>query len=373
MNIGFDAKRAYLNSSGLGNYSRTLIRSVVKHAPSNNYTLYTTREAGGNFKDYVDEQKNIQVVEPDNIIDKTIGARWRSYGITDLLNQNNIDVYHGLSNELPFNIKKFKGKNIVTIHDLIFLHYPKLYPYIDSKIYNTKFKHACDIADVIIATSEATKRDIEQFYFTPEYKIKVIYQSCSANYYKTYSEEQKKKIKELNNLPNQFLLYVGTIEERKNLLTLVKALRDVKDIPLVVVGKPQKYFAKVLEYITENDLKDRVIFLRDIDNETLPIIYQLATVFIFPSIYEGFGIPILEALTSKTPVITSNGGCFPEVAGPDSYFVDTENEGQMADKINYLLTNEAARNKAIEAGYQYAQQFHPENITKQLLEVYTKD
>lgn len=371
MNIAFDAKRAYLNSSGLGNYSRTLIKSLNTYYPNNHYDLFTTKEAENDFQKYIAAQKNFNVYQPQSFIDKKIRARWRSYGITEKLNEHHVDVYHGLSNELPFNIKKFGGKKIVTVHDLIFLRHPKLYPLIDSKIYNKKFRHACDISDIIIATSEDTKRDIEKYYFTPESKIKVIYQSCDANYYLEASAEQIQNTIKTHQLPDKFLLYVGTIEERKNLLTIVKALQSVKDIPLVVVGKKKKYFKEIMEYIRENKLKNRVIFLKGVSSIDLPIIYRLAEVFIFPSISEGFGIPIIEALTSKTPVITTKGGCFPEAAGPDSLYIDPNNENELAEKINFLLNSESTRKQVAEAGFEYAKKFHPSTITQQLMALYT--
>ncbi len=371
MNIAFDAKRAYLNSSGLGNYSRTLIKSLNKYYPTNQYTLFTTRQAENDFQKYISIQKNISVLEPKSFLDKKIRARWRSYGITDLLTENNIDVYHGLSNELPFNIKKFKGKKIVTVHDLIFLRYPKLYPLIDSKIYNKKFRHACDISDMIIATSEETKRDIEKYYFIPENKINVIYQSCDENYYREYSKEEIQNVITKHQLPDNFLLYVGTVEERKNLLTIVKALKLVKDIPLIVVGKKLKYFNTVMEYVRENKLKNRVIFLKDVSNIDLPVIYRMAKIFIFPSISEGFGIPIIEALTSKTPVITTLGGCFPEAGGPHSIYINPKDENVLAEKINFLLSAESDRKQIAENGFEYAKKFHPSTITQQLMSLYT--
>lgn len=371
MNIAFDAKRAYLNTSGLGNYSRTLIKSLNKYYPTNHYDLFTTRQAETEFQKYISTQKNISVHEPLSFIDKKIRARWRSYGITEVLTDNNVEVYHGLSNELPFNIKKFKGKKIVTVHDLIFLRHPKLYPLIDSKIYNKKFRHACDISDIIIATSEDTKRDIEKFYFTPENKIKVIYQSCDEHYYTEASTEQINNTVAKHQLPDTFLLYVGTIEERKNLLTIVKALQLVKDIPLVVVGKKKKYFKEIMEYIRENKLKNRVLFLKGVSSVDLPIIYRLAQVFIFPSISEGFGIPIIEALTSKIPVITTKGGCFPEAGGENSIYIDPKNENELAEKINFLLSSEITRKQVVEAGFEYAKRFHPSTITQQLMALYT--
>jgi glycosyltransferase involved in cell wall biosynthesis len=189
MNIAFDAKRAFLNYSGLGNYARTLVKSLHEYYPENKYTLFTPRKSDNEFQQYISSQSNISIEEPLSFIDKKLRSRWRSYGITELLNDKHINVYHGLSNELPFNISNFKGKKIVTIHDLIFLRYPKLYPFIDAQIYNKKFRHACDIADVIIAISEETKRDIEKYYFIPSEKIKVIYQSCDNLFYQAPSQE----------------------------------------------------------------------------------------------------------------------------------------------------------------------------------------
>ena len=370
MNIAFDAKRAFLNYSGLGNYARTLIKSLQHYYPDNNYTLFTTRQSEDDFQKFISTQKNISIREPLSFIDKKLRSRWRSFGITELLNEQHIEVYHGLSNELPFNIKNFKGKKIVTIHDLLFLRYPKLYPFLDSKIYNKKFRHACDTADVIIAISEATKIDIEKYYFIPENKIKVIYQSCDDLYYQVPSIEDIQNVITKHQLPEKFLLYVGTIEERKNLLTLIKSLKQVKDIPLVVVGKKKNYFKIVMEYIHKNNMENSVLFLEDVSNTDLHILYRLATVFIYPSLFEGFGIPIIEALTSKTPVITSQGGCFPEAGGPDSIYINPNDEHELAEKINLLINSESMRNQMAEKGFEYAQNFHPSTISKQLISLY---
>ena len=352
MNIAFDAKRAFLNNSGLGNYARTLVKSLNRYYPENNYTLFTTRQSENDFQKFISTKKNICVEEPQSFIDKKLRSRWRSYGITELLNEKHIDVYHGLSNELPFNIKNFKGKKIVTIHDLLFLRYPKLYPFLDSKIYNKKFRHACDVADIIIAISEETKRDIEKFYFIPENKIKVIYQSCDELYYLQPSTDHIQQVIARHQLPDNFLLYVGTIEERKNLLTLVKSLKQVKNIPLVIVGKKKNYFNTVMDFIHKNNLESRVLFLEDVSNNDLPVIYRLGKIFIFPSIFEGFGIPIIEALICKTPVITTKNGCFPEAGGPDTIYINPSDENELAEKINYLLNSEIIRNHISEKGFE---------------------
>lgn len=371
MNVAFDAKRAFLNNSGLGNYARTLIKSLNEYYPKNDYTLFTTRKSENEFNAFISSKNNIRIREPENFIDKKLRSRWRSYGITEMLKEKSIDVYHGLSNELPFNIQHFKGKKIVSIHDLIFLRYPKLYPYLDRKIYNKKFRHACDIADVIIAISEETKRDIEKYYFIPENKIKVIYQSCDTLYYKGLEAGHVNAVIKKYALPETFLLYVGTIEERKNLLTLVKALKDIKDIPLVVVGNKKSYFNKVMDFVTKNNLEKRFIFLENIENNELPVIYNKATIFIFPSIFEGFGIPIIEALTSKTPVITTKGACFPEAGGPDTIYLENPlDDKDLSENINRLLDSESLRNQISEKGFLYAKKFHPKVITQQMMEIY---
>lgn len=370
MNIGFDAKRAFLNSSGLGNYARTLIKSLNEYYPDNTYSLFTTRRSDNDFSKHISAFNNIHVEEPIHFIDKKLRSRWRSYGITDVLKENKVDVFHGLSNELPFNINEFKGKKIVTTHDLIFLRFPKLYPYLDRKIYNKKFRHACDVADTIVAISEETKKDIEQFYFIPENKIKVIYQSCDPLYYLPLETAHVQQTLSKHKLPANYLLYVGTIEERKNLLTIAKALKQVKDIPLVVIGKKKSYFNKVMSFLTENKLQHRVLFLDHVENNEMPVIYQKASVFIFPSMFEGFGIPIIEALTSKVPVITSKGGCFPEAGGPDTIYIDPHNENELAENINTLLASETLRNSIAAKGFEFAQKFHPKAVSAQMMELY---
>lgn len=371
MNIGFDAKRAFLNHSGLGNYSRTLIRSLIEYFPNHHYSLFTTKKGSPDFSSYVSAHENVAVIQPQTFIDKKISSRWRSCSVTKLLSDNKLDVYHGLSNELPFNIKSFKGKKIATIHDLIFLRYPKLYPLIDRKIYTKKFKSACALADVIIATSEQTKNDIVEFFSVKPEKIKVVYQSCDQAFYREITEEHCQKIISQYNLPKNYLLYVGTIEERKNLLTILKAQTIIKEIPLVVIGKKKSYFKKIQQFIGDNKLENRVLFLENVPNEVLPAIYKRADIFIYPSLFEGFGIPIIEALTSKTPVITSQGGCFAEAGGKDSIYIEPTNHEQLAEEIKKILSYPEFKKNMSENGFEHSRMFLPEKIASEIINIYT--
>lgn len=215
-----------------------------------------------------------------------------------------VQLYHGLSNELPIGIHKTGIKSVVTIHDLIFLRYPEYYKPIDRKIYNFKFKYACHVADRIVAISECTKRDIMNFYQIPAEKIDVVYQGCDPQYSEIVSEQKKKQVKEIYQLPEKYILNVGSIETRKNLMLALEALKDIPaDIHLVAVGKKTPYVDSLMEYANENGLNDHLHLIHNLPHSDLPAVYQQALMFVYPSRFEGFGIPIIEAMHSQLPVI----------------------------------------------------------------------
>lgn len=369
MRIGFDAKRAFFNKSGLGNYSRDIIRSLVKYYPEHEYYLYTpSKQRSILFMDF----ENIKISTPFRAKSKLMQSYWRSVKLTSRLKQDNIEIYHGLSNELPRNIQKSKVKSVVTIHDLIFLRYPEWYNSIDRTIYRSKFKFSCWVADRVITISEQTKKDIIEFYGIEEQKINVVYQSCNNLFKQISSEKEKSTIKAKYKLPENFLLYVGTIEERKNLLNIVKALKLSKiDIPLVAIGRKTKYYNLVKSYIDTENLKN-ILFIDEVNVEDLPAIYQLADLFIYPSVFEGFGIPILEALYSKVPVITSKGGCFSEVGGPSSVYVDPSDIEEISEAISYVLGRKKVQEEMKEQGYLHAQKFSDQNAAQSIMNIFNQ-
>ena len=368
LEIGFDAKRAFLNGSGLGNYSRTLITNLQKFYPENNYNLFTPKVSDVYFETY----SNFKIQLPQTTFDKHFPAFWRSYSATLNFNKLNLNVYHGLSNELPQNILKFKGKKIVTIHDLIFMRYPKLYKPLDRKIYEKKVKHACKFADVIIAISEQTKNDLVIFFGINPNKIKVLYQAVDERFLKPNSDEELQKVKNKYNLPNNYLLFVSTIEERKNLQSILKAMVDLPEQKLIVVGKKTDYFKGLEIYIAENVLGERVRFLDKVSNDDLPKIYALASIFIYPSLFEGFGIPIIEAIASKVPVITTKGGCFAEAGGEAAIYTKYGDLEELKHAIVSLTENKDLRNQLINEGQKHILNFYPEKTSKELMELYTE-
>ena len=366
MKIGFDAKRYFHNATGLGNYSRSLITILQKNNPKNQYFLFNLK-VKKNYK-IPDDLENVYEVNPKGFW-KNFKNIWRQIGIYFSIKKQNIDIFHGLSGELPWFMPK-KVKKIVTIHDLIFVRYPHLYAYFDRKIHFYKFKFAAKNATIIIAISEQTKNDIVDFLKINPNKIKVIYQGCSEIFKQNYSQNQKNDLKEKLQLPEKFLLNVGTIETRKNVLNIVKAIQGTS-IPLVVVGKKTKYFTEeIAPFIQNNKLERQIIFVKDLTREELAILYQLATIFIYPSIFEGFGIPIIEAMYSKTPVITSNSGVFPEAGGPFSLYVDPYNVEEIKNTILNNWENEASLKDISEKSHEFVQKFNDEVLAENWSEVY---
>lgn len=361
MKIAFDAKRFFHNTSGLGNYSRDLVRILSKYFPENEYILLNKNKSERG-SDIV-ENSNVQFVETSK------GSMSRQFKMGKDAQKQNVDIFHGLSGELPLKWDKKPIKKIVTIHDLIFVRYPQYYSFFDRKIHFWKFKKAANSADKIIAISEQTKRDIVEFLKIPESKIEVIYQGCHQAFKEEQSNELIQQTKEKFNLPERFILNVGTIEDRKNLLNIVKALKDTK-IPLVVVGKKTKYFQKVTNFIQKNKMEKQVHFLEGVTMDELAVIYKLADIFVYPSFFEGFGIPVIEALFSKTVTITSNTSCLPEAGGPDSAYIDPKNYLDIQSKIKFLWGNESERKRRADKGFEFVQKFNDEPIANELITLY---
>lgn len=365
MKIGFDAKRFFHNKSGLGNYSRDLVRILTTYYPENQYILYNPKPK----KDYLAtlKIKSVEEKNPTSLLAKKFKSLWRSFGINKTIEKDKLTLFHGLSGEIPFDLPE-KTRKIVTIHDLIFLRYPQLYSFWDKKIHTLKFKYAAKKSDLIISISEQTKNDIIRFFNINPEKIKVIYQGCSAVFKEDFSAQENEMVKQKFNLPEKFLLNVGTIEIRKNALSIVKATKN-NGYPLVLIGRKTAYYKEIEHYLEQNEMKN-VIYISNCNQKELAIIYKLATVFIYPSIFEGFGIPIIEALYSKTPVITNKKGVFPEAGGPDSLYVDVNSTKEITTAIEQLWDNESLRKEISEKGFSFVQKFNDEIIAAQIHNIY---
>ncbi|MEM6698694.1 MAG: glycosyltransferase family 1 protein [Bacteroidota bacterium] len=369
LNIAFDAKRLYNNFTGLGNYSRTLVQNLVQYSPEHNYHLYTPKVKKNSETLPFLEHPQLQTHLPKT----AFKSYWRSSSIKKDLQKAKIDIYHGLSHEIPMGIHKTNIKSVVTIHDLIIKRYPEYFPWLDRKIYDWKFRYACEHANAIIAISESTKRDIIEFYNIPAEKIHVIYQTCHERFKQLLPYSQLRQIAQQYQLPKQFYLYVGSIIPRKNLGKIIDALALLPSdlqLPLVVVGNGKKYKHKVLEKVEKLHLTDKVLFPTTA-YEDLPALYQLTQLLLYPSAYEGFGIPILEALYSKTPVIAANTSSLVEAGGGGAFYVENISGEELADAIEKVMQNEDYFKQLLKDGEAYLRQFQGRSLSEELIRLYT--
>ena len=365
MNIGYDAKRIFHNTTGLGNYSRDLVRIMANYYPQHQYFLYNPKPPK---VQRLQLTENMHVKQPVDFFSRLLPAVWRSKLIINDLLDDKIDIYHGLSAELPTGIEKTGIKSVVTIHDLIFVRYPRLYKAIDRKIYLKKFLKAVHAADKVVAISHQTQKDIEELAPAVAGKIEVIYQGCHQAFKKDYSDDFKQKVLQKYNLPENFLLNVGTIEPRKNVFSIVKAIEPTA-YHLVLVGRPTPYAEKIKKFVAENNMQNRVHFLQALSLDELAVLYRKAKIFIYPSLYEGFGIPIIEALYSRTPVITNRHGVFSEAAGPHSFYLDdVEKPVEMRKLIEKVLRENVS--EQVGQSYEFVQKFNDDKIASQWTALY---
>jgi len=371
LKIGFDAKRAFCNSTGLGNYSRTRLNALMQFFPNNEFHLFTPRVSTRiGFKPFSSENSFIH--QPQSTLFKKFPSFWRSLGLVRELKKQGIEIYHGLSNELPPGIEKSGIKSVVTIHDLIFLRYKNYYPFLDRLIYKRKFESACRRANAIIATSEQTKSDIISFFGISPSKINVIYQDCDSSFGIKLGAEHLEFVRKKYKLNKLFILSVGTIEQRKNQLRILKAFRklDRTDLSLVFIGKHTEYTSKLHSFVKKQNMKKRVQFIKNVDKEDLPAIYQLCNLFVMASEFEGFGIPVLEALRSGAPLALSNCSSLPEIGSDAALYFNPMNIDDIAEKMQAILVSDSLRTSLIEKGNIQAQKFNSSVLMEQLMNLY---
>jgi glycosyltransferase involved in cell wall biosynthesis len=310
-------------------------------------------------------------VQPGSFWWKVLKSSWRTFHISKLIKKHDLDIYHGLSHELPAGIEESGIKSVVTIHDLIYLRYPEFFKSIDRGIYDRKFRYSCKVANRIHAISEQTKRDLMHYFQVPEEKIEVIYQSINPLFFQESTRAQQYNIRRKYQLPEKFILTVGTVEPRKNLLSLLEGMVQSKTyIPLVVVGKLTDYQQKIQKFIEADLNRLQIFFLSRIQDDELYVLYQMAEIMVYPSLFEGFGLPVAEANASGCPVITSNTSSLPEAGGSAALYINPENPEEIGNTIKTLLADQSLRDSLIERGRVNAQRFTGENFAKQLKHLY---
>ncbi len=376
MKISFEAKRLFNNFTGLGNYARTLVGNLQREYPQHKYVLYTPRKRDSADTSAFNNPAHFEVVAPQS---KRFASLWRSWGVLRNIKADKPDIYHGLSHDLPFSVNrknKDQTKYVVTIHDLCYLTFPKMYAKVERAIYRKKYSHALKTADAIVAISESTKNDILKYYpWVDESKIVTIYQSLNPIYYQMMEVEHAREVVAKYGITGDYMLYVGSINERKNLLGVIKAYALIEPssrVPLVIVGSGGTYKKEVEQYAQSHDLSHLLHFLDKVTLvETLRCFYTASQGLIYPSFYEGFGLPVAEALLCGVPVVTSSVSSMPEAGGDGALYVDPNSPQQIADAIVTISTQREYALSLAQKGREYVlRTFAVEDLTAQMMGLY---
>lgn len=372
MNIAFDAKRITNNATGLGNYSRFIVQTLAEYYPENNYLLCSPSVGNPRLYEHLLDYRSVSLQTPESTIGQTFGTYWRNWGLKPMLREEEVDIYHGLSNELPIGLYNYKHiGTVLTVHDLAFVRYPQFYKAVDRLMYTRKYRASARHADHVVAVSEYTRQDIIEYFGVEPERVSVVYQGCSSAY-SAVKPEQAAFVRGHYQLPERYMLFVGSIEERKNLILAVEALAQLRDrsVSLVAVGRRTPYVEQVLATARRLGVERRLRIFHGIPNEHLPGFYAAATLFVYPSRFEGFGIPLIEALNAGVPVIGARGSCLEEAGGPNSLYTSPDDAEELADMMQRILDSDTLAQEMVEEGRVYAKRFSPKNIMRELRNVY---
>ena len=264
-----------------------------------------------------------------------------------------------------------KSKSINYIHDILFLDYPQYFTIIE-RIYFWPIKFLTRKCDHIITISNNEKSRIIKHKLASEEKITVVYHGVNKKYNPNYSESQRQSIEKKLSLPRKFILYIGRINRRKNIETLIRALNQTDEMHLVIVGKKDNQNIDLMKMIGKLNIQDRVIFTGHLADNDTPLLYAMANIFCFPSFAEGFGLPPVEAMASGTPVIVSNTTVMPEICGDACLYFDPKNIGELASQIKKLTKDEDLYSKLKEKGIERAKSFSWSKAAHKINRVFQK-
>lgn len=362
MKIGFDAKRLFNNFTRLGSYSRSIIDVLTQEYPEHEYYLYTPKVRLNDITRPYLHKEGCHTVQPQGLIK---GSYWRTFRLAKDMKRDGIQLFHGLSNEMPAYMFHSGIPSVVTIHDVAFRTFPDRYHWQDRKIYDAKWKYACEHADRVIAISEMAKRDLMEFYNLPEHKVDVLYQSVDRRFYEPAA---KKKC-------NPYMLYMGSVFSNNDLVSAIKAIKMLSrelQIPLVVIGK-RSYKKHALRHISEQGMEHLVIWKDNVKDDELHRLYANAELFFYPSLHEQHSLPVIEAALSGCPVITNSTDCLPGVGASYALYADHNDIACFSEQIAKVLSDSEFRQQLSLCGREYTSKtFNPVVLAHQLMDIYSR-
>ncbi len=292
------------------------------------------------------------------------GSMWRTFGIPNNLRADGVDIYHGLSNELPLNITSAGIPTVLTIHDVIYRKLPHDYTLVDRILDDFKYGRSCRAATHIIAVSECTRKDVAEAYGIDPDKISVVYQGCAESFRKEFSPAEIDALRQRLNLPHRYILQVGTIEPRKNLELTVRALASVPEgiDPRGRGPRPSRLPTKSGTDRRGDGGAEQNTFLQEgLEGDAIPLLNRGAEIIAYPSRYEGFGIPVLEGITCGRPVVAATGSCLEE-AGGGAIYVSPDSPREMANALNAIIHGETDVESIIGRGKEHSQKFNISDV-----------
>jgi len=371
MKIGIDIRMIGKKRTGDEAVFFNLVKNLTAIDKTNQYFLFTDRDPKKDVN-LAGEIKKLNLGQNFEIIfvKETNRFCWNFWYLPAYLRKNPIDVFH-TQYIAPFWLPK-NVKLVLTIHDISFNHFPEYIKKSDLFFLKTLIPRSIRRADKIITVSESEKKNIIDFYGLSPEKV-----ACAPNgvdferFSRAYSAEEKENVRKKYTLPEKFLLYIGTLQPRKNIPVAIEALKDL-DMPLVLVGnqKATNFDKKIDDSIGKYNLQKSVIFPGWIDEEDKSALLQMATCFIFPSLYEGFGIPVIEAMAAGTPVICADIPVLHEIGSGAALFCDPKNSKDFAEKIHSVLSDENLRHNLIEKGIKVAKKYTWQKTAEKTLEIY---
>lgn len=374
MRIAVDGIRLFYNATGLGNYARSVVRAL--HAHATGVELLVLTPGSGDGRGLWHPPQGVEVLlPPPRLRGRWRRQWWRSFAMGRAAHAAGADVLHGLSHDLPHDIGR-ACPGVVTMHDLIYLKYPQWFTPIDRRLYDWKFRSACAAAARVIAISEATRRDLIELFGLDPQRIDVVYQPVDPRFAARVPSVRIAELRATYGLQRPYILQVGTIEPRKNALASVRALAALGtrfDGDLVLAGRPRgRYVNAVQAEARRLGLWPRVHVLANLSTDTVAALLQGATAAVYPSLAEGFGLPVLEAVTAGVPIVTSAGQPFTEAGGDAALYADPHNPEALAAALAMAIADNAVRARLAAAAPQQAARFADAAIAAALVDVYRR-
>lgn len=374
MRIAIDLTPIPSQKTGVGKYAMSLIDTLAEQDRGNHYWLFVKK---AQRQDFDPQKANFHLISCSNIIqNRIVRVLWEQLVLPLRLITRRIELLHSIHYTTPIVAA---CKRVVTFHDMTFFLFPDKHTLVKRIFFRLSIPLSAKIATRLIAVSRSTKTDMEKVLNVPENKIDVIHETVDFAYRPLHDAKAINRIKWKYGIQDKYILYVGTLEPRKNIGRLIQAygklvLENRITQNLVIAGKKGWAYQEIYDVVEKlsPDCKKKIIFTGYVQEADLPLLYSGADLFVYPSLYEGFGIPPLEAMACGVPTISSKVSSLPEVVGGAGILVDPYDVEELAQSIHKVLTDEELREQLRQKGVRKAQEFSSEKLAKEMLKTYRK-